>query len=211
MRIWCAANSIPRSAATASSISRTTRRPFATWPRWSAPGGRVVILVPAHPSLMGPLDEKLGHWRRYTRRMMAERLQAAGLEVESIRFMNFVGACGWYVAGHVFRQSTIKNFHVRMHKIIQPIAQTVERILFRIRPPFGLSIIGVGRKPLFSAELAPVSEIAQASEMAQASEIAPASEMAPVSEMAQAGEIAPADEMAPPKEAAPPRDGEQIL
>jgi SAM-dependent methyltransferase len=44
-----------------------------------APGGRVVVNVPAHPFLWSSADVELGHHRRYTRPVLREHLAAAGL------------------------------------------------------------------------------------------------------------------------------------
>jgi SAM-dependent methyltransferase len=43
-----------------------------------APGGRLIVNVPAHQWLWSAADEFLGHERRYTRRMLAGELAAAG-------------------------------------------------------------------------------------------------------------------------------------
>jgi len=115
--------------------------------RMVRPGGKVVILVPAFDALMSPLDTNLGHWRRYTRQTLAERMELAGLEVENTSYMNLIGACGWFVAGRVFRQGVISRFNIHLHKVVQPIARWVERVVFRDRPPFGLSVIAVARRP----------------------------------------------------------------
>src|SRR5678809_1721825 len=42
------------------------------------PGGRAIILVPNVPFLYSPLDAAVGHYRRYTRRLLAERGRRAG-------------------------------------------------------------------------------------------------------------------------------------
>ncbi len=115
--------------------------------RMVRPGGHVVILVPAFPSLMSPLDHNLGHYRRYTKQSLAERFELAGLIVEDLSYMNLVGGSGWFVAGRLFRQGAISKWNIRIHKVVQPIARLVERILFRDRPPFGLSVIGIARRP----------------------------------------------------------------
>lgn len=44
-----------------------------------APGGRLVITVPAHPRLWSDADVLLGHHRRYTRRRVRSELGRAGL------------------------------------------------------------------------------------------------------------------------------------
>jgi SAM-dependent methyltransferase len=48
--------------------------------RLLAPGGRLVVNVPAHQWLWSPADEALGHVRRYTRSTLRADLVAAGFE-----------------------------------------------------------------------------------------------------------------------------------
>lgn len=49
------------------------------------PGGLLVALVPAWPSLWSTRDEQAGHLRRYTRRALRRHVEAAGFSVEEIR------------------------------------------------------------------------------------------------------------------------------
>src|SRR5947208_9058790 len=49
-----------------------------------APGGRVVLIVPALHALYGTIDAAIGHHRRYTRDEIDAKLHAAGLEVEHV-------------------------------------------------------------------------------------------------------------------------------
>ena len=48
--------------------------------RLLAPGGHLLLFVPALPAIYGSLDEAFEHFRRYTRPVLAERLRGAGLE-----------------------------------------------------------------------------------------------------------------------------------
>jgi SAM-dependent methyltransferase len=50
------------------------------WCRLGAPGALVVVSVPAEPQRFGPWDEKVGHYRRYTREGVADLFRAAGVE-----------------------------------------------------------------------------------------------------------------------------------
>jgi SAM-dependent methyltransferase len=50
-----------------------------------APGGRLVITVPAHPRLWSRFDEDSHHCRRYERRDLEQTLTAAGFDVELTR------------------------------------------------------------------------------------------------------------------------------
>jgi SAM-dependent methyltransferase len=54
------------------------------------PGGRVVVLAPAHPFLYSPFDRSIGHFRRYTRRTMSD-LRPPGLEFVAVRYLDSVG------------------------------------------------------------------------------------------------------------------------
>jgi SAM-dependent methyltransferase len=53
--------------------------------------GRLVLTVPACPSLWGPFDELSHHQRRYSRRALREKLERAGFAIErSPHFMFFL-------------------------------------------------------------------------------------------------------------------------
>jgi SAM-dependent methyltransferase len=54
------------------------------------PGGRVVVLAPAHPFLYSPFDRAIGHFRRYTRRMLHD-LRPAGLEFIAAWYLDSAG------------------------------------------------------------------------------------------------------------------------
>ncbi len=108
-----------------------------------APGGRLVILVPAHQALYCRIDENLEHFRRYSMKELQDKMLQAGFQlVESFHF-NTVGAAGWLFAGKVMRSSEIKEGHVAGQKIMMPVAKFVDN--FKL--PVGLSVVCVGRKP----------------------------------------------------------------
>lgn len=53
-----------------------------------APGGRLLLTVPALPALWTRHDEEHGHFRRYTRVQLAQRLAAAGFVIEKLSYYN---------------------------------------------------------------------------------------------------------------------------
>lgn len=55
-----------------------------------APGGRLIVLSPAHQWLFTPFDERIGHWRRYSRRLLRD-VVPAGLEVERLVYLDAAG------------------------------------------------------------------------------------------------------------------------
>lgn len=54
------------------------------WAARLAPGGRMLISVPSHRDRWGPTDEWAGHYRRYEREDLLERVSEAGLSVERL-------------------------------------------------------------------------------------------------------------------------------
>lgn len=55
------------------------------------PGGVIGIYVPAFPFLFSEMDELVGHFRRYRRRELVSKVEAAGFKVESCTYSDFVG------------------------------------------------------------------------------------------------------------------------
>jgi SAM-dependent methyltransferase len=107
------------------------------------PGGRLGLLVPAHPRLFGNLDRKYEHHRRYTRPLLRELLPAAGFEIDDLYSFNVLGIPGWWVQsrredGQISRRSLAAyEFLLRGWRPLEE----------RIRPPVGLSLIAQARKP----------------------------------------------------------------
>ncbi|MFQ5412890.1 MAG: class I SAM-dependent methyltransferase [Phycisphaerae bacterium] len=107
----------------------------------SRPGGRVVILVPAHMSAFGSLDRSFGHWRRYNRRSLRRAFAAAGLSVAASSYMNAIGYFGWIWEGCVRRRTTLSRQAARTFNHLVPFLDAFERL---IRFPFGQSLVMVG-------------------------------------------------------------------
>lgn len=59
--------------------------------RCLAPGGRVIIYVPAMPVLFSSMDRHVGHFRRYTRRSLSALLSGSGFSVTHLRFVDSFG------------------------------------------------------------------------------------------------------------------------
>lgn len=106
------------------------------------PGGRVLILVPAMPSIYGKMDEALGHFRRYDPTSLRSLLADAGLTVEHISWFNRAGVPGWWLQGKVRARAELPVGGVRLFEALVPLFR-LERFL---PLPFGQSVIGIGRK-----------------------------------------------------------------
>ena len=63
------------------------------------PGGALLIYVPAFECLWTSLDEKLYHYRRYTKATLRRLVEQEGLAIEQVRYADCVG----FIAALVFR------------------------------------------------------------------------------------------------------------
>jgi glycosyltransferase involved in cell wall biosynthesis len=108
-----------------------------------APGGRLILLVPAHRRLYGALDRAIHHFRRYERDSLVDRLREAGFALEQVGFFNRLGVLGWYVNSVLLRRTRVPGLQLRVQNLIVPVLRA--EALWSL--PFGLSLIAVGRRP----------------------------------------------------------------
>jgi 2-polyprenyl-3-methyl-5-hydroxy-6-metoxy-1,4-benzoquinol methylase len=107
-------------------------------------GGRLILLVPAFRWLYGSLDAADGHFRRYSRRELREKLALAGFLVCGTQYMNFPGILGWLINGRLRKVPLIPKSQLLFYDRIVPVIQRLERF---VRVPLGQSLIAVADKP----------------------------------------------------------------
>ena len=106
------------------------------------PGGHLLLLVPAHPSLYGGIDRAVAHERRYRKGELQGALAAAQFEIVELRRVNPVGAVGWFIWSRLLGRSTLPARSTRLYDRLVP----VMRRLDRIELPFGLSLWAAARR-----------------------------------------------------------------
>lgn len=108
------------------------------------PGGAFAVYVPARNELFGTLDESVGHLRRYSRRLLRQRLEAAGFFVQWARYGNLAGVVPWLVAGRVLRRRSLSSENLRLFdRYVLPMASRLEGVL---RLPYGLNVAALARR-----------------------------------------------------------------
>ncbi len=107
------------------------------------PGGRLILLVPAHRRLYGSIDRAIHHVRRYERAELIERLAEAGFQVDHVAFFNRAGVFGWYLNSVLLRRTRVPGVQLRLQNLLVPLLRAESAL----RVPFGLSLIAVGRRP----------------------------------------------------------------
>ncbi len=122
-----------------------------------SPGGVIVLLVPAFPALFGPIDRNLGHYRRYTRKSLANLAEACGLHVRLAHFVNSLGFFGWWINARILRREEQSAAQIALFdRVAVPVMSRAEAWL---PPPFGQSLLAVLERPTslraHPAELSP--------------------------------------------------------
>lgn len=124
-----------------------------------APGGYLVLTVPAHPFLFDEMDEIAHHRRRYRRGELRGKLQRAGLEVAVLShfmaplvpMMVAVRTLGRALAGRTRTALERRTFEARVIPGFNPAVLTLlraERLwLRRASLPFGTSLLALARRP----------------------------------------------------------------
>ncbi|MFP5318292.1 MAG: class I SAM-dependent methyltransferase [Acidimicrobiia bacterium] len=108
------------------------------------PGGTVVLFVPAFEALYSEFDRMVGHYRRYRRDELAGKLVHAGFEVVEARYVNLLGALAWWVVACRLRRFPHRSWSVKVYD--RTVTPLVRRLEARWAPPFGQSVLCVGRR-----------------------------------------------------------------
>ncbi len=132
---------------------RTDEQALAFLREIAAPGGRIVVIVPALGLLHNGLDREAGHHRRYSRASLRGTLRAAGWEVATARYLNLPGIPGWLVAGWLSTLSRSRtdlnapstNWLLRLYdRFFVGLSRFTDTFAGRLG---GLSLLAVARKP----------------------------------------------------------------
>jgi SAM-dependent methyltransferase len=107
------------------------------------PKGRLILLVPALKWLYNGLDRELGHFRRYGKGELRQKLEARGFKIRHLAFLNGFGILGWFFNGTVMRRRLLPVRQVRIFNRLVPFLIRFEEVL-----PLGMgqSLIAVGEK-----------------------------------------------------------------
>lgn len=105
--------------------------------------GVLIMIVPSHPFLYGSIDRLIGHYRRYTKEDVGEKLKLAGFNIIKSRRLNFLGAIGWFISGKILKEEKVKEGKIKLFNILAPFILPIEDW---IEPLFGTSILVIAQK-----------------------------------------------------------------
>src|SRR5215216_1582727 len=83
------------------------------------------------------------HTRRSTKHALRTRLSAAGFTVERLRYVNPLGAVGWFVASRLRKREEVPEGPLKLYDKLVPAL----RVLDKVDVGVGLSVWAVARRP----------------------------------------------------------------
>jgi SAM-dependent methyltransferase len=113
-----------------------------------APGGHLVLWVPAFQLLYSRFDDLLGHHRRYRLHPLVHLVTACGFRVVDARYANAPGWFGWLVGARLLDRIPTSPTVIKLFdRAVVPVVRALERV---VRPPFGQSVFVAARKPVLT-------------------------------------------------------------
>lgn len=107
------------------------------------PGGRLVVMSPAHPFLYTPFDKSIGHYRRYTRESLA-RLMPPGATREVMSYLDSAGMLASLANRLLLQRSMPTKAQIAFwDNVLVPISRVLDPLLLH---SVGKSLLGVWRK-----------------------------------------------------------------
>jgi SAM-dependent methyltransferase len=108
-----------------------------------APGGHLLVFVPALEGLYSELDYAAGHYRRYSRDGLAMVAEEAGFQVVSCVYFDMLGVPPYYLVYKLLRRTGISGSSMMGYdRVIVPVSRLLQK---RLPVPFGKNVVLVAR------------------------------------------------------------------
>ena len=105
-------------------------------------GGKVVVLSPAHQSLMSNFDRNIGHFRRYNKKMLQD-ICPSNMFVERQYYLDSVGLLASFAARFVKSGNPTLKQILLWDQFMVPASRLIDSLLFFL---FGKTIVTVYKK-----------------------------------------------------------------
>lgn len=108
-----------------------------------APGGALLVYVPACSFAFGALDRALGHQRRYSPAALSSLVSGAGLSlIAPPRYVNLLGLAGWCLHTRVLGRAGLSKWELSLFERMLPLV----RLEDRFRLPLGVGLHAVATR-----------------------------------------------------------------
>lgn len=107
-------------------------------------GCNICIFVPANEFLMSDFDKSIGHYRRYSKKELIEKVESAGFSIKLARRFDFVGIIPWYLKFTLMKSKKMEPGLTKIYdEVVVPVMSKVEKYA---EPLFGKNVIVVAEK-----------------------------------------------------------------
>ncbi len=106
-------------------------------------GGHLLVFVPALPFLYSRYDRYVGHFRRYTKKTLQQKMKAAGFRVTHIQYFDSVGIFPWYIFCKLLKQFPSEATVSFYDKWVVPLERWFEKMF---PPLIGKNLIVIAEK-----------------------------------------------------------------
>lgn len=120
------------------------------------PGGRLVLVVPAHQSLYGKRDRAMGHYRRYDKNELLSKIRGAGFIIQETRHWNALAFLPYWFCEKILHKELAVSYRADANAIgIKKLLRRIISLWFsciehHMDFGFGLSILAIAKKPEFT-------------------------------------------------------------
>lgn len=106
--------------------------------------GVFCLFVPARPEIYAPVDKDFGHFRRYTRPTLKQKLEQAGFRILQLYYFNFIGYLTWWLTFCTLKKRSFNSTAVWcFDRLVFPALYQFETRI--VHPPIGQSLVAVAR------------------------------------------------------------------
>jgi SAM-dependent methyltransferase len=111
-----------------------------------APGGRLLVYVPAFQVLFTAMDRKVGHVRRYTRASLTNQLGRAGFVIRQTEYVDSLGFFATLIFKWLGNQSgDIDKSAVKLYdRYLFPVSRVLDRVFCQL---LGKNVLVVAERP----------------------------------------------------------------
>jgi SAM-dependent methyltransferase len=111
------------------------------------PGGGLGIFVPANMFLYSNIDSKLGHYRRYSKKNLINKVSKSGFQIESCVYVDSLGFFAWLFL-KIFKLGINDSGSLLLpiyDKFIWPLSKMLDKLGLKFL--FGKNLLLLARKP----------------------------------------------------------------
>ncbi len=106
--------------------------------------GTLTILVPAHQFLYNCMDKSVGHYRRYNKKLIKEKIAHTKFKIKKLFYFNAISIPGWYWSGNILKKDILSENKMKLFDKLVPVLKFIETHI--LRKTIGMSLVAVLEK-----------------------------------------------------------------